>query len=136
LPIGKVQISPATVVAPMADVTGTVFRRFIRDRAAAVYFLLLNHSKSQPPWGRVQLDTYSSSVGLMGSPTLLYTISLGGFGFAGFGGVGAAAFGGDDSGGDQNWLGDWLAGGDGAAGDTGAVAGTATGASGGADSAA
>ena len=31
LNIGKVTVSPATVLAPMAGVTDTVFRRFIRN---------------------------------------------------------------------------------------------------------
>ena len=33
--IGCVQVVPATVLAPMAGVTDTVFRRFIRNLAAA-----------------------------------------------------------------------------------------------------
>ena len=31
LKIGKVEIAPATVLAPMAGITDTVFRRFIRE---------------------------------------------------------------------------------------------------------
>ena len=51
LSIGKVQIAPATVLAPMAGVTDTVFRRFIKN---ASQFAATND-------GRVDVDSVTSN---------------------------------------------------------------------------
>ncbi|MFY9747797.1 MAG: tRNA-dihydrouridine synthase, partial [Acidobacteriaceae bacterium] len=44
LQIGRVTVAPATVLAPMAGVTDTVFRRFIRN--ASVFSAAPDHASS------------------------------------------------------------------------------------------
>src|ERR1044071_5152524 len=59
LQIGSVYVSPATILAPMAGVTDTVFRRFIRNAS----FVRSPHDVMAPPGAAAALSQEQVSDG-------------------------------------------------------------------------